>query len=63
MRFPSLEEFTPPPPKNRIPISSNMAGGGPETVEGVYKAGKLKQLKATPESRMKDLVRVNEYLR
>jgi len=37
-----------------------MAGGGQETVEGVYKAGKLEQLKVTPESRMKELVRVNE---
>ncbi|MCF7732074.1 MAG: DUF5703 domain-containing protein [Akkermansiaceae bacterium] len=28
------------------------------TVEGVYKAGKLEKLKITPESRLKDVVRI-----
>jgi hypothetical protein len=30
------------------------------TIEGVYKAGKLEQLKVTPESRMKDVVRMDK---
>ena len=32
------------------------------TVEGVYRAGKLEQLKVTPEARMKDVVRMDQDL-